>query len=60
MTERQERCGLQVASELVDFIENDALDGLEITADQFWAGLSDLAHELGPKNADLLAKRESL
>ena len=60
MTERQDRHGLQVASELVNFIENEALRGLDVSADQFWAGLSALAHDLGPMNAELLAKRERL
>jgi malate synthase len=49
--------GLSVAQELYDFIESDALDGLTVSASQFWDGLSELAHELGPKNRDLLAQR---
>ena len=49
--------GLSVAQELYDFIESDALDGLTVSAAQFWDGLSELAHELGPKNRDLLAQR---
>ena len=43
--------GLSVAQELYDFIEYDALDGLTVSAAQFWDGLSELAHELGPKIA---------
>ena len=60
MTDREERHGLLVACELIDFIENTALDGLDVSADEFWAGLSSLAYELGPKNSALLAKREEL
>jgi malate synthase len=52
--------GLSVAQELYDFIEADALDGLTVSADQFWDGLSELAHELGPKNRDLLAQRADI
>ena len=52
--------GLSVAQELYDFIESDALDGLTVSAAQFWDGLSELAHELGPKNRDLLAQREDI
>ena len=52
--------GLSVAQELYDFIEYDALDGLTVSAAQFWDGLSELAHELGPKNRDLLAQRADI
>ena len=52
--------GLSVAQELYDFIESDALDGLTVSASQFWDGLSELAHELGPKNRDLLAQRTDI
>ena len=52
--------GLSVAQELYDFIESDALDGLTVSAAQFWDGLSELAHELGPKNRDLLAQRADI
>jgi malate synthase len=52
--------GLSVAQELYDFIESDALDGLTVSASQFWDGLSELAHELGPKNRDLLAQRAEI
>jgi len=52
--------GLSVAQELYDFIESDALDGLTVSASQFWDGLSELAHELGPKNRDLLAQRSDI
>jgi malate synthase len=52
--------GLSVAQELYDFIESDALDGLTVSAAQFWDGLSELAHELGPKNRDLLAQRSDI
>ena len=52
--------GLSVAQELYDFIESDALDGLTVSAAQFLDGLSELAHELGPKNRDLLAQRADI
>ena len=42
------------------FIESEALDGLPISAAQFWDGLSKLAHELGPKNRGLLAQRSDM
>ena len=52
--------GLSVAEELHKFIESEALDGLPISAAQFWDGQSELAHELGPKNRDLLAQRADI
>ena len=60
MSSFQERHGLRVARELVDFIESAALPGTDVTADTFWAGLSELVHEFGPENAKLLQFRESL
>ena len=58
MTQRTDKNGLQVAAELVDFIEGAALPGTGIDAGTFWAGLSDLVHDLGPKNRALLQTRE--
>ena len=52
--------GLSVDQELFDFIENNALSGLNVTSDQFWSGLAEMAHELGPKNRALLAHREDI
>ena len=60
MAQRIERHGLQVAEELANFIEQQALPGIGVEADVFWAGFSALAHDLGPKNAALLEKREDL
>jgi len=60
MTKRIERHGLQVDKILVDFIEGNALEGTGVNPDVFWAGLSDLAHDLGPKNRTLLAEREEM
>lgn len=55
--QRVDRDGLQVDKQLVDFIEDRALEGLSVTADAFWAGFSALVHEMGPKNRALLDKR---
>ncbi|WP_270729135.1 malate synthase G [Shimia sp. Alg240-R146] len=60
MAERVEKQGLQVAAELVSFIEDRALSGTGVSADTFWSGLSVLAHDFGPKNRALLAKREEI
>ena len=60
MSQRTEIYGLSVAKELFDFIENHALSGLAVTSDQFWSGLADMVHDLGPKNRALLSYREDL
>ncbi|WP_171178391.1 malate synthase G [Ruegeria sp. HKCCD8929] len=60
MSGRQNRSGLQVASELVDFIENHALPGTGIDAENFWAGMARMVTELAPKNRALLAKRAEM
>ena len=52
--------GLSVAQELHEFIESEALVGLPVSAGQFWDGLSELAHELGPKNRALLSQRADI
>ncbi len=60
MTDRVERDGLKVASELAEFIETRALPGTGVEAGAFWHGFSQLVHELGPKNRALLDKRAAL
>ncbi|MGJ8618035.1 MAG: malate synthase G [Sulfitobacter sp.] len=57
---RVNKNGLQIDSQLVDFIEKHALPGTGVTAADFWAEFSELVHELGPKNRALLAKREDI
>ncbi len=60
MPNRIDRHGLQIDETLFDFIEGQALPGTEVEADAFWQALSTLAHEFGPKNANLLKIREDL
>ena len=52
------RAELKVEDCLVRFVEEQALPGSGVSAGQFWSGLSALIHEMGPKNRELLAKRE--
>ncbi|TKJ78343.1 malate synthase G [Pseudomonas sp. CFBP13509] len=58
MTEHVQVGGLQVAKVLFDFVNNEAIPGTGITADQFWAGADMVIHDLAPKNKALLAKRD--
>ena len=60
MTSFTEKNGLKIAPELADFIETEALPGTGVSADAFWAALSALAHDFGPRNRALLEKRETL
>lgn len=60
MTEYAKIHGLQVASALQAFIEEEALPGTDIDVDAFWSGFADLVQELAPANRALLAERERL
>ncbi|WP_275547483.1 MULTISPECIES: malate synthase G [unclassified Pseudomonas] len=60
MTERVQVGGLQVAKALYDFVNNEAIPGTGIAADQFWAGAAAVIKDLAPKNRALLAKRDEL
>ena len=60
MTKRIERHGLQVDQVLHDFLEEQALPGTGVAADTFWKALSDLAHDFGPKNSELLRFRDQI
>lgn len=51
---------LQVATELHQFVEREALPGTGVASDAFWSGLDKLVHDLAPKNRQLLAERDRL
>ena len=51
---------LSIASELLDFVNNELLPGTNVTKENFWNGLDKCAHELAPKNKKLLDIRENL
>ncbi len=58
MTEHVQVGGLQVAKVLFDFVNNEAIPGTGLTAEQFWEGADKVIHDLAPKNKALLAKRD--
>ena len=60
MTERTGVHGLQVATALHRFIEEQVLPGTGIASAAFWSGFDKLVHDLAPKNAALLAERDRL
>ncbi len=60
MTERITRHRLQVAAELNEFIETEALPGTGVDPASFWSGFDALVHDLAPRNRELLAERDRL
>ncbi|TLS36207.1 malate synthase G [Pseudalkalibacillus caeni] len=51
---------LQVAPELYDFINAEAIPDSGVSADAFWAGLEEIVADLAPINKALLKKRDAL
>jgi len=60
MIDRVTRYGLQIATELFDFTETNALPGTGVDAETFWAGFAKLVEDLTPTNRALLAKRDEI
>ncbi|MCG8517296.1 MAG: malate synthase G [Pseudomonadales bacterium] len=60
MTERVQVGGLQVAKNLFDFVNNEAIPGTGVEADKFWANVDSIIHELAPRNKELLAQRDAI
>ncbi len=57
---KESRAELQVDRQLAQFIETEALPGTGVDAGAFWQALSNMVHELGPKNRALLEKRSAI
>jgi malate synthase len=51
---------LQIAPDLKTFMDTEALPGTGIAPDAFWAGYEAILHDLAPRNAALLLKRDAL
>ena len=60
MSDRIEKHGLQVDHRLVAFLEGKAIVDTGVSADAFWKGFSEIVHDLGPRNAALLERREDI
>jgi malate synthase len=60
MTARTTCNGLQVATVLHRFIEDQVLPGTGIDSANFWKGFDAIVSDLAPKNAALLAERDRL
>ena len=51
---------LKISKNLLEFVNNELLKDLNISADKFWSGFDKTVHELAPKNKKLLKIREEL
>ena len=60
MTQMTKASGLQVAANLFQFVEQEALPGTGVDSSAFWSGFDALVHDLAPKNRVLLAERDRL
>ena len=60
MNERVELHGLSIAKELYDLVCDEIMPGSGVDPDRFWADLSRIVTDLGPKNRALLDKRDEL
>lgn len=60
MSERVQVGGLNVATVLYDFVENEALPNSGVESETFWAGAESVIADLAPRNRELLAVRDEL
>jgi len=60
MTNRMEKNGLHVATELVNFTEQVLLPDSGIEPRDFWFGLAKIINDLAPQNKELLLKRDAI
>ncbi|SHK41920.1 malate synthase [Marinobacter antarcticus] len=60
MTERVQLGGIQVAKNLYDFVNNEAIPGTGVNAEKFWAEFDKIVNDLAPRNRELLAKRDAI
>lgn len=54
------RAGLDIADQLAEFLEGEALPGTGVDPATFWQGVADIFATFAPENRALLARREDL
>ena len=59
-TPRTSLHGLQVATVLQRFVDEQVLPGIGVDRAAFWKGFDAIVHDLAPKNIALLAERDRL
>ena len=47
---------LKISKKILDFVNDELLVGTDISSENFWKGFDNVAHELAPKNRELLKK----
>jgi malate synthase len=60
MTDRIQKGGLEIATELHDLVVNDIIPGTGVDAEHFWSELESIFAEFTPRNRELLAKRDEI
>ena len=51
---------LTISNHLRDFLENEVLEGLDISKEHFWSSFERIVNEFSPRNKALLQKREDI
>ena len=49
---------LQISDDLKNFLSDEVLDGLDMSPEYFWSSFEAILNEFGPRNKELLEKRE--
>ena len=60
MTERVSHAGLQIDRRLADFVANEAMQDLDMSAEAFWQACANVLNAHRGANKELLEKREKL
>ena len=61
MTEKYVEIGnLSISENLLNFINKEVLPGTGISQKRYWSGFDEMAHQLAPKNRDLIDVRRKL
>jgi malate synthase len=60
MTDRVQQGSLQIAEVLHQLLENDIAPGTGVEPATFWRALEDIVTDLGPRNRELLRKRDEM
>ena len=51
---------IKVSHQLKDFLDNEVLDGLDVSSDAFWSSFEEILDEFTPRNKALLERREDM
>ena len=59
-TSSTDSVSLTISNHLKDFMENEVLDGLDISKEHFWSSFEEIVNEFSPRNKALLQKRDDI